>query len=202
METRVEKKVGQRLRHVRETRGLSLRALAQRCAMSANAISLIEHGENSPTVASLHRLAEALDASIADFFRDAEERTAVYVPRSQRMSVEGDGITLQSLGIGLKHQKLEPFMITVAPHATTNDQPVSHPGEEFVLCTDGRCVYRVGEHEYTLGSGDSLLFDATNPHYFSNREDEPATLIVVFQSTENVMMARQAHFQHSFETPE
>lgn len=60
--------VGQRIRRLREQRQLSLRALARLCGLSTNAISLIERGENSPTVSSLHALATALGVSITDFF--------------------------------------------------------------------------------------------------------------------------------------
>ena len=60
--------VGQRIRTIRERQGLSLRAVAERCGLSLNAISLIERGENSPTVSSLHHLATALNVPITRFF--------------------------------------------------------------------------------------------------------------------------------------
>ncbi len=63
-----ESDVGSRIRKIRTERGLPLRALADKCSLSVNAISLIERGENSPTVSSLHKLALALDVLITDFF--------------------------------------------------------------------------------------------------------------------------------------
>ena len=65
-----EPNVGQRIRMLRDQRKLSLRALADRCGLSINAISLIERGENSPTVSSLHVLATALGVPITDFFEE------------------------------------------------------------------------------------------------------------------------------------
>ena len=58
--------VGQRIRTIREAQGHSLRALAERSGLSLNAISLIERGENSPTVSSLH----PVDPPLADIFFD------------------------------------------------------------------------------------------------------------------------------------
>ena len=53
--------VGQCIRELRTKKSLSLRALAELSNLSTNAISLIERGDNSPTVSSLHSLATALN---------------------------------------------------------------------------------------------------------------------------------------------
>ena len=41
--------VGKRLRALREERGISMRALARRSGLSANALSMIERGLTSPS---------------------------------------------------------------------------------------------------------------------------------------------------------
>ena len=43
--------VGQRLRNLREERDISMRELARRSSLSANALSMIERGLTSPSVA-------------------------------------------------------------------------------------------------------------------------------------------------------
>lgn len=49
--------VGAQVRALRQQCGLSLRTLAELCDLSPNTISLIERGESSPSVSTLHRLA-------------------------------------------------------------------------------------------------------------------------------------------------
>jgi transcriptional regulator with XRE-family HTH domain len=105
--------VGQRIRALREAEGLSLRALAERCGLSINAISQIERGENSPTVSSLHLLASALNVSIADLFKDDRQQTVLYVRPDERLRTEARGVRMESLGIGLANQQIEPFVVTV-----------------------------------------------------------------------------------------
>lgn len=189
----MEPSVGERLRAIRESRGLSLRSLARLSGLSVNTISLIERGENSPTVSSLHRLAAALDSSITDFFHEDRRASAVFVRRAERMSVTRAGMTMESLGIGLDHQKLEPFVVRVAPEASSGDE-VTHPGQEFVLCLSGQCRYTVADQEYDLEPGDSLLFDSTHPHSFRNPGDSEAEILLVFQCSSTTEFARQAHF--------
>ena len=104
----IEPNVGARIRSLRDEQGYSLRALAERSGLSVNAISLIERGENSPTVSSLHRLAKALNVPITDFFHEESKQSVVYVRRQTGLRSESEGVTMESLGIGLTNQKMVP----------------------------------------------------------------------------------------------
>jgi transcriptional regulator with XRE-family HTH domain len=180
----VEPNVGVRIRALRNAQGLSLQALAERCGLSANAISRIERGENSPTVSSLHRLATTLGVPITDLFEERREQAVVLVKRDQRRHSASNGVLLESLGTGLPNQQLEPFLMIVEPGAGNVDEPITHSGEEFVHCLEGEIEYRVGDEPYQLTAGDSLLFEATQSHSFYNAGKSPATLLMVFQVAE------------------
>lgn len=193
MTAQTEPNVGANIRAIRERSGLSLRALAERCGLSVNAISLIERGENSPTVSSLRLLASALGVSITEFFQDEHEQAVVFVPPDARLSSRAGGITMESLGIGLRRQQLEPFMVTIEPGQGNADQPVSHAGEELVLALEGVVDYCVDERVYRLEPGASLLFDATLPHCFINNGRSTARLVMVFHAGDSTHMARRVH---------
>ncbi len=185
--------VGIRLRMLRERHGLSLRALAQVCGLSINAISRIERGDHSPTVSSLHQLAKALNVPITAFFEDSREQTIVFVRRDKRLQSEAGGIIMESLGVGLRRQQLEPFLVRVNPGVGTTMEPVTHAGEEFVYCLEGTIEYRVNDEVYPLEAGDSLLFEATQPHCFHNGAGSPATLLMMFQATVGSQRASHHH---------
>lgn len=187
--------VGPRIRTLRERRRLSLRALAGQCDLSVNAISLIERGENSPTVSSLHTLATALGVKITDFFEDSHDDAVVYVKYDQRLSTRGNGLLMESLGLGLRNQQLEPFMVTVEPGAGDPGEAIVHPGQEFVFCLEGTVLYHVGEQAYGIEPGDSLLFDAAQPHYFQNTGDSVARVLLIFQAVDGGQLARKRHLE-------
>ena len=193
MVERLEPNVGMRLRALREKQGWSLRELANRCGLSFNAISRIERGENSPTVSTLHSLATALNAPITAFFEDSNEQATVVVRRDRRLSSHADGIAMESLGIGLRDQQLEPFLVTVEQGAGNGDGPVVHSGEEFVHCLEGSITYVVNDEAYQLDAGDSLLFEASQPHRFYNPSETAAQLIMVFQVSEGRYSIGQRH---------
>lgn len=185
--------IGPRIRTLREQRKLSLRALADRCNLSITAISLIERGETSPTVSSLHLLATALDVKIADFFDEPLDQAIVVVRQSQRVGTQSNGCTMESLGFGLRYQQLEPFMVTLIPGAASTNEPCAHPGQEFAYCLDGAVEYHIGQQCYLLEAGDSVVFEATQPHCFCNRGPQPVHVLLVFQANEGIALAGQRH---------
>ena len=106
-----EPAVGQRLRDLRQRRGLTQRRLAQACDLSANAIGLIERGESSPSVSTLHRLALALEVPIAELFTESETQTVVLTKKSQRLQAHRGQIQMENLAEGLSDQCMEPYLL-------------------------------------------------------------------------------------------
>lgn len=190
-----EPKVGLRIRSLRDQQGLSLRALAGRCGLSINAISQIERGENSPTVSTLHRLASALNVHITDFFQEEAKQTIVFVKRDQGLRSQSNGAVMESLGIGLFNQQLEPFRMVIQPGVGILEDPVTHSGQEFVHCLDGEIDYKIVNRVFTLASGDSLLFDATQLHGYHNRTDTQAVILAVFMAYQDQQLIRAMHLR-------
>ena len=188
-----EPNVGQRLRDLRQHRGLTQRALARACDLSANAIGLIERGETSPSVSTLHRLALALEVPIAELFVEAGEQTVVFTKGSQRSRAQRDQIQMENLAEGLSGQCMEPFLVTLQPGAGTGADPVTHLGEEFVFCMEGAIEYRVAGQTYLLEAGDSLMFQANQPHCWCNLGAEPARLLLIFHAAEESRKWWQQH---------
>ena len=186
--------VGSRIRDLRAARGLSLRALAGRCGLSVNAISRIERGDSSPTVSSLLRLAGALNIHIKDFFDPGPEQSTIVVRRGQGLRASGVGAFIESLGVGLPAQILEPFLMTIEPGAFGLEEPCQHSGEEFVHCLQGAVEYQVGEAWYRLEQGDSLLFVADQAHLCKNTNTSTAVILIVLASAvEDASLSRQQH---------
>ena len=123
--------VGARVQALREQRGLSMRALAELCDLSPNAISLIERGISSPNVSSLHRLAGALDVHITAFFEAPQARSRLVLTRRGQRPYSGyDELRLESLGSGLETRILDPFEVTLQAGAGSGQQEMRHGGHE------------------------------------------------------------------------
>ena len=188
-----EPNVGQMIRSLRDKKRFSLRDLSELSGLSINAISKIERGENSPTVASLHQLASALEVHITDLFRQQIHQFAVFVKSEDTTLLKSDGITIESLGSGLPNQQLEPFKMIIAPNSGNIFEPISHSGEEFIYCLEGKLEYFVGDEIFVMEPGDKLLFKASQPHCWRNLGNEPAEVILVLETDRGKPLPHKIH---------
>ena len=183
--------VGKRIRELRTKQGLSLRALAERSGLSTNAIGLIERGDNSPTVSSLHSLAGALTVPITAFFEQRSDGQIIHLSKEERPVSETAGVRMESLGSGLPNQLIEPFVMIIEPGRSSSSSQITHPGEEFVFVLSGRLVCTINDKEYPLKKGNSLLFLSTQPHKYENRTSKKAEILIIFQPMVGNLMAHQ-----------
>lgn len=102
---------------------------------------------------------------------------------------------MESLGIGLFNQHLEPFRMVIQPGEGIWEDQVSHSGEEFVHCLDGEIDYAIGDRVFTLEHGDSLLFDATLMHGYHNRTNQQTAILTVFMAYQDQQHIRELHLR-------
>jgi transcriptional regulator with XRE-family HTH domain len=187
--------IGPRLKGLRKQRGLSLRALAGLCGLSANTISLVERGKTSPSVATLNRLATALGVSMTFFFEEEEQRDVIFVKADRRARTKSDSVIMENLGSGLRDQTMEPLLVALQPGAGSGDEPIVHLGHEFVFCLEGEIEYEIRDARYLLDAGDSLIFEAHLPHRWRNVGDSSSTILLILQTEEGREVSVEQHVQ-------
>ena len=171
--------LGRKLRLLREERGLLQRDLARLAGISANAISLIERDENSPSVSTLQSLAESLSVKMSYFFEEESPGSILLIKASQLPAISNQGASIQGLGKRLRGQELEPFFITLEPGAGSGERQVVHSGHELVT---GKVEYLIDEQIFLLDGGDFLIFEASLPHLWRNIGNEEAQLLLILQT--------------------
>src|SRR5512133_2416795 len=106
--------VGERLRELRESRNISMRALAAQSGLSANALSMIERGRASPSVSTLYKLAEALGISITGLFgSENEKKQIIFLKANERPHVSFTRGVFEGLGGEQFVGRIEPFLLTL-----------------------------------------------------------------------------------------
>jgi quercetin dioxygenase-like cupin family protein/DNA-binding Xre family transcriptional regulator len=186
--------VGERLRELREARNISMRALATRSGLSANALSMIERGKASPSVSTLYKLADALGISITSFFgSDSQRKQVVFLKGSERTRVSFTRGVFEGLGGERFAGRVEPFMLTLENSANSGSRTMSHTGHEFVFCLRGELEYQVERQVFLLEPGDSLLFAAHLKHKWKNTGKNVATAIIIISGFEE---GEELHAMH------
>ncbi len=186
--------LGKRLRILRTERDLSQRELAQLAKISPNSVSLIERDEISPSVSTLQNLASALNVRMSFFFDEEVQQDVLLVKAGRRPSITVNGVNIQGIGKRLKRQEVEPFHVSLEPHAVSGERQVVHPGHELVCCQAGKVEYLIDGKTYQLEKGDFLIFEATLPHIWRNPYDERAEFLLVLETPHDSREPVQRHF--------
>jgi transcriptional regulator with XRE-family HTH domain len=103
-------------------------------------------------------------------------------PASRGPVVRRSERRFSDLAGGVRWERLTPFdmpevdiLATVyRPGAASSEHLYRHHGREMHLVTDGRIVIELGFQRFELGAGDSITFQSTEPHRYSNPFDETA----------------------------
>ena len=186
--------IGERLRELREARNISMRALATKSGLSANALSMIERGKVSPSVSTLYKLADALGVSITAFFGAGTDRKqVVFLKADERTRVSFTRGVFEGLGGEQFVGRVEPFLLTLESSANSGPHSMTHTGHEFVFCLRGELEYQVERQIYELAAGDSLLFAAHLKHRWKNPGRTVATALIIISGFEE---GEELHAMH------
>ncbi|GAA2921597.1 transcriptional regulator with XRE-family HTH domain [Microbacterium keratanolyticum] len=172
--------LGAQLREQRTGR-FTVEELAERAGVSAGLISQIERGIGNPSFATLLRLANSLDLPLASMFANPEpDNDHMVVRRADRRRIEipSQGIIMELI-VPDSERKLGVVNMTIPAHFDGALVPHSHEGEECVLVSSGRLVATVSGRDFELEAGDSLTYDASLPHWWSNRTDSAAVMLAI-----------------------
>lgn len=177
--------VGQRLRLLRDERGISMRALARRSGLSANALSMIERGLTSPSVSTLNKLAVALEVPITAFFRQEPAREPiVFRKATERSRVPFLRGLMEGLGGESFAGRVEAFLLTLENGGSSGPHGMIHTGHELVFCMRGTIEYEVEDQRYLLEPGDCLIFSSNLVHRWRNPGHSVANAIIVISAFE------------------
>lgn len=167
-----EMRVGEKIKMVREEKGMSLAELAEKSGFSSALLSQIENHMISPPLGTLIKLAGALEVTIGHFFEDKAEAPFVIVRATERKHIsrvaskEGVkfGYSYESLAQDKKNRYMEPFLVTLEPATKKDRNAYSHEGEEFIFVLEGEMEVTLEDHTDLLKPGDCIYFDSKLRH--------------------------------------
>ena len=192
--------VGNRLRELREERNISMRGLAVKSGLSANALSMIERGKTSPSVSTLYKLAEAMGVDITAFFgQPIERQPIVFMKAAERPRVAFQRGLWEDLGGVNFSGHMEPFILTLENGGGSGPNAMLHSGHEFVYCLRGTLEYKVENQVYILEPGDSLIFSARLHHRWRNTGNTVVNALIILADFSEADRGLSVHRQVSDE---
>lgn len=182
-----EIRVGERIKSLREIRGLSLKEVADRTGFSTALLSQMENHLVSPSLGTLIKLAKTFGIQVGDFFGETRREPFTIVRKDERKRVSRfaskDGVaygySYESLGFDKKDRHMEPFIVTLEPATLKSSKTSTHDGEEFIFVLEGAMEVILGDHRDILYPGDSIYYDSNVPHRVQCHEGNITKILAV-----------------------
>ena len=182
----IDVKVGERVRQVREKKGLSLEDIFKRTDIDLSLLSQIEEGEVAPPLGTIIKLAKALEMKMGFFISGKEDQAYTIVRREDRKTVsrydakrvKHYGYEYNSLAPHKKNRHMDPFLVTLEP-SETEEERSAHDGQEFIFVLQGEMEVRLEKEIHVLVPGDAIYYDSTVPHLVKCHGEETTMILAV-----------------------
>ena len=182
----VQVNVGERVKAVRASRGLSREDISLRTSIPVSHLEEIEEGSVAPPLGTVIKLARALEMKMGYFISGDEERAYTVVRRKDRKVVsrydsktgKHYGYEYESLAPHKTDRHMEPFLVTLKP-AKTEEERSTHDGQEFIYVLQGTMEVRLNEETLLLEPGDAIYYDSTVPHLVKCHGQRQTTILAV-----------------------
>lgn len=184
-------KIGPKVKQLREKHRFTLQDMAAKTGLDKEFLLQVEEDQAVPPVATLLKLAKALDVGMSYFFQDRAGSEKIAVTRKQeRHRVErrphhrpGEvNYIYEALETKKTDKHMAPFLVEFPWQDTSEMVFMSHEGEEFLHLLSGELEFRTVDRVEILQAGDSIYFESDVSHSFRCLSETPARAIVVVWS--------------------
>ena len=176
----MEDNVGDRLRAIRVSAGLSQRALATRSGVTNATISLIESNRFNPSIGVLKKILAGIPMTLSDFFSPGyAQRDKRFFLAAEQVEVGNESISLRQVVADMEGKSMMMLYETHHPGSDSGKTPIQHNGEECGYVISGEIELRVGNQCRILGPGDAYYYDSRLPHRFRNLGTVPCCIVSV-----------------------
>jgi len=179
--------IGQRIRKIREEKGVALEELSRLTGFDVKFLSSLEKNEAQPQLGTVIKLSKALDSAFGRLVSGVGDRLYSITRKNERRTVSRSTsktgnqqvYTYKSLAPEVKGRHMEALIVQLE---VDPDKEISvHDGEEFIFVLDGIVVLEIGDDKFELEPGDSVYYLSTTPHHISAKDDKATILAVLYE---------------------
>ncbi|MBI5569376.1 MAG: cupin domain-containing protein [Desulfomonile tiedjei] len=165
----LELDIGAKIRARRLSNHQTLKQLAEKARCSSAYLSQIENGKVSPSIASLKKIADALQAKITDLFLESVPDEPVVVRPDQRVLISLDrwNAEIWSMIADPKNKRMHPFYTIIQPGGGSHGS-YSHVGEEFGIVLKGQLEIDLDGVAHLVKENESFYYSSSQPHNWTN----------------------------------
>ena len=167
----INAKIGENLKKIRKSRGLTIDSLSLSSGVSKSMISEIERGIRNPSITILWNLANTLKIPLNYFLKDDDLNSPAIYKMGDHSSIDCNGYSFHPLMNFDEDKKFEIYFNEYKPSSQTEATYHFNGVEEYVLITSGSLVLCLEDKKFTANEGEVIHFIADKLHYYCNETD-------------------------------
>jgi transcriptional regulator with XRE-family HTH domain len=179
--------IGQRLKTIREEKGLSLDDLSNMTGFDVDVLAGIENKDVQPQLGTIIKLSKALDSAFSRVMSGVGSKLYSVTRRNERTPVSRSTskkgknklYSYKSLAPEVKGRHMEALMVTL--EVNPEEELSVHDGEEFIYVVDGEVAVKIGDDRFELTKGDSVYYLSTTPHMVAAKTGTAEILAVIYE---------------------
>ena len=190
---------GAKLRAKRREQMMTLKQLAEKTNLSVSLLSEIERGLAQPSMASLNKIAHAMDISLFGFRNEQPRKSPLRFSEARPFGPVGYVRDVRVVRAGARkklvfpnkpamyelltpdlNRLLEVSYVQYEPGLESGPEPIlDPPGERFIFVLHGSVKYQLGDETVRLNEGDSVYYPADLPVFVQVLGTRTCEMIVV-----------------------
>jgi len=182
------KLLGEKIRSIRQQKGLNLNEFAEYVGVTSAYISQIERDLIEPSLPVLRDIAKILDIEISLLFTNELPADVLITKQDERREVsllDGNAkfqfLMPSKLANGDKPD-LSFMEVTLEGKKKDHSEYAIHNSTEFALVLKGCVEYQTKKDKYRLFEGDSIYIEKEVPHLLYNPYEEEAIILAAVVS--------------------
>ena len=178
MATNIARVIGERIREIRQKKGLTLQDLSRKTRISISMLSKIEKCQTLPPISTYANIASALEAPLGDLILNGENQDEVsLVKAGERPLVSAGSYRASPLAYRMRNKKMEPFIFHYPESEKFSE--FRHQNEELIFIIEGAIEFKYRDKIVVLEEGDCIYLKPYVPHGSRPLNNKKAVAIVV-----------------------
>jgi transcriptional regulator with XRE-family HTH domain len=179
--------ISNKIREKRKERDITIQELADKAGVTKGFISQIENNRTVPSLAVLLSIIKSLNIDLNAFFdelqgENGETENVVVRKKEQYQDFQKEnakGFLYQRI-FSTSVQDRHIDIVLLRLQKNSRRAMVRTDAFEYKYVISGQVEYTIGEAKHLLQAGDSIYFDAREPHNPKNIGEEDAVMLVIY----------------------
>ena len=150
-------KLGHKIRHIRNSKRITLQELADITKLTTSFISQVERAVVSPSIDSLKKITQALGVRIGELFEEnLDEFTFIRKDKALKILDEKTKSSCEILVSDLLGTTMNPLIVKLQKGGEIKKELLLEEGDAFVLVMAGDIELICDKEKFVLNKGDSF----------------------------------------------